>query len=64
MRTCLRPLGPQDVVRVPTAIENFAKQFAFEGEPVREWAQRLYDDVRRWTPCRAAATLRRRRRRS
>jgi hypothetical protein len=46
MRTCLRPLGPQDVVRVPTAIANVAKQFAFEGEPVREWAQRLYD-VRR-----------------
>jgi pimeloyl-ACP methyl ester carboxylesterase len=42
-------LGPQDVVRVPTAIANFAKQFAFEGEPPREWAERLYE-VRRWTP--------------
>jgi pimeloyl-ACP methyl ester carboxylesterase len=42
-------LGPQDMVRVPTAIANFAKQLAFEGEPPREWAQRLYD-VRQWTP--------------
>ena len=42
-------LGPQDVVRVPTAIANFAKPFAPEGEPPREWAARLYD-VRRWTP--------------
>ncbi len=42
-------LGELDVVRVPTGIANFARQFAFEGEPPREWAQRLYD-VRRWTP--------------
>lgn len=42
-------IGPQDVVRVPTAIANFAKQFAFEGDPPREWAQRLYN-VRQWTP--------------
>ena len=28
---------------------NFAKQFVFEGEPPREWAERLYQ-VRRWTP--------------
>jgi pimeloyl-ACP methyl ester carboxylesterase len=34
---------------VPTAIANFATQFVFEGEPPREWAERLYD-VRRFTP--------------
>jgi pimeloyl-ACP methyl ester carboxylesterase len=42
-------LGPEAFVHVPTAIANFAKQFVFEGEPPREWAERLYD-VRRWTP--------------
>jgi pimeloyl-ACP methyl ester carboxylesterase len=42
-------LGPTDRVRVPTAIANFSRQFAFEGDPPREWAERLYD-VRRWTP--------------
>jgi pimeloyl-ACP methyl ester carboxylesterase len=42
-------LRPDDRVRVPTGIANFCRQFAFEGEPPREWAERLYD-VRRWTP--------------
>jgi pimeloyl-ACP methyl ester carboxylesterase len=42
-------LGPDDVVSVPTGIANFAKQFVFEGDPPREWAERLYN-VRRWTP--------------
>jgi pimeloyl-ACP methyl ester carboxylesterase len=42
-------LGPDDRVRVPTGIANFSHQFVFEGEPPREWAERLYD-VRRWTP--------------
>jgi pimeloyl-ACP methyl ester carboxylesterase len=42
-------LGPADVVRVPTGIAVFAHQFADEGEPPRDWAERLYD-VRRWTP--------------
>jgi pimeloyl-ACP methyl ester carboxylesterase len=42
-------LGPDDFVRVPTAIAVFANQFVHEGEPPREWAERLYD-VRRWTP--------------
>ena len=42
-------LGPDDVVSVPTAIAGFVDQFAFEGEPPREWAERLYD-VHRWTP--------------
>jgi pimeloyl-ACP methyl ester carboxylesterase len=42
-------LGPGDFVRVPTAIANFATQFVFEGDPPREWAERLYD-VRRFTP--------------
>jgi pimeloyl-ACP methyl ester carboxylesterase len=42
-------LGPEDRVRVPTAVANFARQFVPEGEPPREWAERLYD-VRRFTP--------------
>ena len=42
-------LGPEDFVHVPTAIANFVKRFVFEGEPPREWAERLYN-VRRWTP--------------
>lgn len=41
-------LGPDDFVRVPTGIAVFANQFVPEGEPPREWAERLYD-VRRWT---------------
>jgi pimeloyl-ACP methyl ester carboxylesterase len=46
-----RPLefGPGVRVRVPTAIATFAAHFVSEGEPPREWAERLYD-VRRWTP--------------
>jgi pimeloyl-ACP methyl ester carboxylesterase len=42
-------LGPEHFVRVPTGIANFARQFVFEGDPPREWAERLYN-VRRWTP--------------
>ena len=42
-------LGPSDRVEVPTAVAGFDHQRAFEGEPPREWAQRLYD-VRRFTP--------------
>jgi pimeloyl-ACP methyl ester carboxylesterase len=42
-------LGPQDFVRSPTAIANFASQYAFEGDPPREWAERLYN-IQRWTP--------------
>src|SRR6266446_84270 len=42
-------LGPGDFVRVPTGIANFIEQLAFEGDPPREWAERLYD-VRHWTP--------------
>jgi len=42
-------LGRDDFIRVPTGIANFASQFVFEGEPPREWAERLYQ-VRRWTP--------------
>ena len=41
-------IGPKDFVTVPTGIANFARQFVFEGEPPREWAERLYD-IRRWT---------------
>jgi pimeloyl-ACP methyl ester carboxylesterase len=42
-------LGSGDWIRVPTGVANFCRQFAFEGEPPREWAERLYD-VRHWTP--------------
>lgn len=34
---------------MPTAIAGFTRQFTFEGEPSREWVERLYN-VRRWTP--------------
>jgi len=43
------PIGPQDLVRVPTAIAIFANELISEGVPPREWAARLYD-LRRWTP--------------
>jgi len=42
-------LGPNDFVRVPTGIANFMTQLIFEGDPPREFAERLYD-VRQWTP--------------
>ena len=41
-------LAPGERVRVPAAIANFDHQFAFEGVPPREFAERLYD-VQRWT---------------
>jgi pimeloyl-ACP methyl ester carboxylesterase len=43
------PLGPDDFVTVPTGIAIFANELVAEGEPPREWAERLYN-VRRWTP--------------
>jgi pimeloyl-ACP methyl ester carboxylesterase len=42
-------IGPEDFVRVPTAIASFGHHFAPEGVPPREWAERLYA-VRRFTP--------------
>jgi pimeloyl-ACP methyl ester carboxylesterase len=42
-------LGPQDLVKVPTGIAVFAKNLVDEGQPPREWAERLYN-LRRWTP--------------
>jgi pimeloyl-ACP methyl ester carboxylesterase len=41
-------IGPTDFVRVPTGVAVFANEFVAEGEPPREWGERLYD-VRRWT---------------
>ncbi len=41
-------LGPGDLVRVPTAVAVFPHMLIPEGEPPREWAERLYD-VHRWT---------------
>ncbi|HEY5987961.1 MAG TPA: epoxide hydrolase [Streptosporangiaceae bacterium] len=40
-------LGPDDIVRVPTGVAVFLHMLIPEGEPPREWAERLYD-VRRW----------------
>jgi pimeloyl-ACP methyl ester carboxylesterase len=41
-------LGPDDRVRVPTAMAVFANEFVPEGEPPREWYERLYQ-IHRWT---------------
>ncbi len=41
-------LGPGDRVRVPTAVAVFPHMLIPEGQPPREWAERLYD-IRRWT---------------
>jgi pimeloyl-ACP methyl ester carboxylesterase len=41
--------GPGDFVAVPTAFALFANHFVPEGDPPREWLERLYD-VRRFTP--------------
>lgn len=42
------PLGPQDVVRVPTAMAVFANELVPEGQPPRSWYERLYQ-IQRWT---------------
>jgi pimeloyl-ACP methyl ester carboxylesterase len=42
-------LTPRDYVDVPTGVANFRSQLVFEGEPPREWFERLYR-VQRWTP--------------
>jgi len=41
-------IGPDDRVRVPTAMAVFAHEFVPEGEPPRSYAERLYD-ITRWT---------------
>jgi pimeloyl-ACP methyl ester carboxylesterase len=41
-------LGPDDLVRVPTAMAVFANEFVPEGEPPRSWYERLYA-IERWT---------------
>jgi pimeloyl-ACP methyl ester carboxylesterase len=41
-------LGPDDLVRVPTAMAVFANEFVPEGQVPRSWYERLYA-VRRWT---------------
>jgi pimeloyl-ACP methyl ester carboxylesterase len=41
-------LGPGDFARVPTAVALFPHMLVPEGEPPREWAERLYD-IRRWS---------------
>ena len=42
-------VGRTDFVRVPTGIASFTRQLVLEGDPPREWAERLYD-VRRFRP--------------
>ncbi|MEA2467338.1 MAG: hypothetical protein QOJ57_1464 [Thermoleophilaceae bacterium] len=42
-------LRPDDFIRVPTGIAVFSNQLVHEGDPPREWVERLYD-VQRWTP--------------
>jgi pimeloyl-ACP methyl ester carboxylesterase len=41
-------LGPDDFAPVPTAVSVFSHMLIPEGEPPKEWAERLYD-IRRWT---------------
>ena len=41
-------LHPGDLARVPTAVAVVPHMLVPEGEPPREWAERLYD-IRRWT---------------
>jgi len=41
-------LGPDDFARAPAAVAVFPHMLVPEGEPPREWAERLYD-IRRWT---------------
>jgi pimeloyl-ACP methyl ester carboxylesterase len=43
------PIGPDDHIEVPTAVAVFANHFVDEGDPPREWFERLYN-VRQWTP--------------
>ena len=42
------PLKSTDYVTVPTAMSVFANEFVPEGEPPREWYERLYN-IRQWT---------------
>jgi pimeloyl-ACP methyl ester carboxylesterase len=42
------PIGPDDYVQPPMAMAVFANEFVPEGEPPREWYERLYN-VQRWT---------------
>jgi pimeloyl-ACP methyl ester carboxylesterase len=41
-------LGPRQRARVPTAVAVFPHMLIPEGQPPREWAERLYH-IRRWT---------------
>jgi pimeloyl-ACP methyl ester carboxylesterase len=42
-------IGPGDRVQTPTAVAVFANERVPEGDPPREWVERLYN-VQRWTP--------------
>jgi len=43
------PLGPEDFVSVPTGVGVFTGHRVPEGDPPREWFERLYN-VRHWAP--------------
>jgi hypothetical protein len=54
--------GPTDFVQVPTGVAVFANHFVPEGDPPREWVERLYlrtpvdsDAQRRPLRCRGGA---------
>ena len=42
------PLKSTDYVTVPTAMSVYANEFVPEGEPPREWYERLYN-IQQWT---------------
>ena len=46
------PFGVDEFVAVPTAFAAFANHRVAEGDPPREWVERLYD-VRRWSSMRS-----------
>jgi pimeloyl-ACP methyl ester carboxylesterase len=43
------PIAPGERAGAPTALAVFDRMRAYEGTPPREWAERLYPDLRRYT---------------
>ena len=43
------PIGPGERAHAPTALAVFDRMRAYEGTPPREWAERLFPDLRRYT---------------
>jgi len=48
-RWFIDPFGIDDFVALPTAFAAFAHHLVAEGDPPREWVERLYN-VRQWSP--------------